>query len=491
MNIHGTILALGLLAPLLGNDTRSANEERELTYGVELGGKLCGYSRLRISKLEEDGRELLLLEQRFYVMLSLLGAEFDSQLDLTYHLDPTSGGFLYHDSHILQGEVEMSMALHVENGRARMTIPGTDVEEFIELPPGTILPNTFFFPYVRADFADGETREKTYDVYDVRDGKVGPVKWTKVGAERLTLAGVEYDALVLVEENASTGMRVRRWIDRASGELLKTVQPNGMTITRAEPSVLERIELVNIDQNILTPTDESIPAFRRIRHLRVRAILEPTGLRPTPEGLNIPGQSFEGSVEQNRIEGTFEISHPIYDGRGAPPFPADWSGREYLAPYLAAEDFIEADDPVLVEAAHGMVEGATDSWDAARGISHWVTDNIHGALPGGMTARRTCDIRNGECGAHSFLTAALCRAVGIPARAVWGCMYLPMNGGCFGQHVWNEVYMGEAGWIPVDTRVQEPDFIDSGHLRIGIFQSRATALNGRSFEILEHSVASD
>ncbi len=112
--------------------------------------------------------------------------------------------------------------------------------------------------------------------------------------------------------------------------------------------------------------------------------------------------------------------------------------------------------------------------------------NIKGAIPGGGTARGTYDQLAGECGGHSFLLAAFCRAVGIPARAVWGCLYIPHGGGAFGQHAWNEVYMGEAGWIPLDTTIGETDYVDSGHVRIGVFQSLATSLNARSLEIIDH-----
>ncbi|MBU2652286.1 MAG: transglutaminase-like domain-containing protein, partial [Bacteroidetes bacterium] len=57
--------------------------------------------------------------------------------------------------------------------------------------------------------------------------------------------------------------------------------------------------------------------------------------------------------------------------------------------------------------------------------------------------------------------------VGIPARMVRGCMYLPDNGGIFGQHAWTEIYMGEAGWVPVDPTIEEVNYIDAGHIRLG------------------------
>lgn len=41
-------------------------------------------------------------------------------------------------------------------------------------------------------------------------------------------------------------------------------------------------------------------------------------------------------------------------------------------------------------------------------------------------------------------------------------------------------------WIPFDTTIGETDYVDSGHIRIGVFQSVATVLNAKSFEIIEH-----
>jgi hypothetical protein len=79
--------------------------------------------------------------------------------------------------------------------------------------------------------------------------------------------------------------------------------------------------------------------------------------------------------------------------------------------------------------------------------------------------------------------------LGIPARAVWGCLYVPKDGGAFGRHAWNEVFMGEAGWIPLDTTIGETDYVDSGHIRLGIIQSMANGLDVHAIEILDHRVS--
>jgi transglutaminase-like putative cysteine protease len=58
----------------------------------------------------------------------------------------------------------------------------------------------------------------------------------------------------------------------------------------------------------------------------------------------------------------------------------------------------------------------------------------------------------GDCGTQSTYFAALCRALGIPARAVGGYQLVP---GHEGQHFWSEYYLPGYGWIPNDVTVAE------------------------------------
>ncbi len=59
----------------------------------------------------------------------------------------------------------------------------------------------------------------------------------------------------------------------------------------------------------------------------------------------------------------------------------------------------------------------------------------------------------GDCGAQSIYFAALCRAVGIPARASGGMQLFPMQPTGCGTHFWAQIYLPNYGWVPVDTSV--------------------------------------
>ncbi|MHC4657136.1 MAG: hypothetical protein ACYS91_19290, partial [Planctomycetota bacterium] len=82
----------------------------------------------------------------------------------------------------------------------------------------------------------------------------------------------------------------------------------------------------------------------------------------TQEGLNVPGQSFTGSIKENLIEGVFEIEHKRYNGSDAPAFPPDFGKDKSLKKYLEPEKMLESNDPVLIKKAKEITKGSKDSW---------------------------------------------------------------------------------------------------------------------------------
>ncbi len=459
----------------------------EYFYAIEINGTLCGYAKFSTSPLLQEGRKLLLLEHTILMQLQALGKQVESRLKLTFHLDPETSGFRYHDSTVEQGGQSMFVKMRIDGGRVYVSGTGMDKEEAVDLPPDVVLENTLFYPHLVADFAKRQMETQSYKIFNGRDGKVQDIVYTKAGVETILRAGKAFETIVLDCLNRSNGLKVRLWLDPATGIAVQTRQPNRLQYL-ADASVVQAIQTANLDPTLTTKANKAIPNPNGISYMKIRAAIDPTGLWVSPETLNVPGQRFAGTVKDNHIEGEFEVEHPRYDGAKAPPFPPDFGGVPALKEFLEPSDFIQSADPVLAEKAREITKGSKDSWEAARRVSQWVADNIKGAIPGGGTARGVYDTRSGECGGYGFLTAAFCRAVGIPARVVWGCLYVSSGGGFFAQHGWNEIYMGEAGWIPIDTTRRETDHVDSGHIRIGVHQSTATALNASQIEILDYRV---
>lgn len=460
----------------------------EYYHAYEINGTLCGYVKFTTSPLVVGGRNLILLDHAVLMQVRAMGQAVESRLKLTYHLDPRTNGFVYHDSLIEQGGQRMFSKMRIDGGKAYISGTGMEKEEAVDLPPDVVLENTLFFPHLVADFGRGKLETKTYKIFNGRDGKVQEVVYTKAGVEKLRRAGKTFETVVLDSLNRTNGLKVRSWLDPATGIQVQTQMPTRLTYL-TDASVVGSLQTAALDPIFAVKANKAIPNPDGISYLKVRAVIDPTGAWISPESLNVPGQRFTGTVKDNHIEGEFEIEHRRYDGSKAPPFPPDFRGDRALQEFLEPSDFIQSNDPAIAAKAREITQGSKDSWEAARRIALWVSDNIKGAIPGGGTAKGVYETRGGECGGFGFLTAAFCRAVGIPARVAWGCLYATSGGGVFGQHGWNEIYMGEAGWVPIDTTRRQVDYCDSGHIRVGVHQSTTTALNARTIEILDYRLA--
>jgi transglutaminase-like putative cysteine protease len=467
---------------------RSVDIEGDYYYKITTAGVQSGYAVIDTSLVIEDGVEFLRIEQTIRSKSMLLGMDVDAEIELDYLLDPETRKVHRHSFSFDNGQTQGNWSVEVHGNEARCTSTLKQDEVVLEISPDVRVDNSLYFDYLLDDFADNGVEEKTYSVLSPADQVIHEVRCTRHATEDIELEGDAYNTLAVDVLNLDTGGLVRMWIDTETAMVVKVVEQDGNVSFLADRSVVGRNERVDLDKYILTNTDVAIADVTGITYMKVRAKIRPTGMQLTPEMLNVPGQTFTGTVEENLIEGVFEVEHPRYDGAAAPHFPPDFTGDSEAQESLGADGIFESDDPVLIEKARELTEGSVDSWEAARRLSEWVSSEIAYAIPGGGTARNTYDIRAGECGAHSILLATFCRAVGIPSRMVWGCMYSPNLGGTFGQHGWTEVYMGEAGWIPVDATAGEIDYVDSGHIRIASYGALGSRLNAKEFEILEYRV---
>ncbi len=313
----------------------------EYYYGIEANGVLCGYAKIEVSPLLLDGRQLTLLKHEVVTQSSALGNQVDSRIRLTYHLDPLTGRFTYHDSAIEQGSTRLGSAIRIEGDTARCTSTLSDQETLVALPKDAILENTVFFPHLKTDFAERGLETKMYSIFEVRGFQMQDVTYSRVGRETVELAGAQYDAIVLTRLSKQTGLKTKHWIDTRSGLLLKAVQQGNRTSYLADASIVDRIERAEITGTLIAKVGVAIPNFMTLHHMKVNATMEPSGLQVTPESLNLPGQRFTGAVRENLIEGIFEIEPPRYDGTNAPAFPAGAGPDESLAPYLKAEGLIK------------------------------------------------------------------------------------------------------------------------------------------------------
>jgi Transglutaminase-like superfamily len=115
--------------------------------------------------------------------------------------------------------------------------------------------------------------------------------------------------------------------------------------------------------------------------------------------------------------------------------------------YLRSTGMIEVNDAVR-ELAGRVVDGAAAPDEQAKRLYLYIVAEYSYEWPpasrGSEEIRRT---RCGDCGEYSHLYAALCRALGIPCRVIYGTW----ASGETEAHAWNEVHLPQRGWVVVDT----------------------------------------
>lgn len=463
-----------------------AAEPEKVYYAVEINGVVCGYSESSETPLQREGKEFTQQETSVFVMLSLLGSAFNSEIKVKALLDTGTRRLLQVETRIDQGGSKLTFDLKVAGNEATMLSSLSGVVKKIALTPGLVIGSDELFQRLKKEFYEKKSASASYDTLEFLEEEIQKSHFKKIGEESITLSGKTFQALIIEGVNAKTGMKTNYWL-APSYEYFVKYEVNNRKVYLADRQVVDRVKVANMDAAFFTKTNVAIVDVQAITYMKLQVRIEPTGVALKSADLSVPGQKFSGTVKDNVIEGIIQIEHAKYDGKNAPPFPPSFANDRQLKKYLGPERFIEADDPVLAEKARAITAGSADSWQAATRLSKWVADNISYVIPGGGSARKTYDLRAGECGAHSMLLAAFCRALGIPARVVFGAMYAPNFGGGFGQHAWNEIYMGQAGWIPVDATAFETDFIDSGHIRVSELQSAAAnAFNGKEITVLDY-----
>jgi outer membrane protein assembly factor BamB/tetratricopeptide (TPR) repeat protein len=150
-----------------------------------------------------------------------------------------------------------------------------------------------------------------------------------------------------------------------------------------------------------------------------------------------------------------------YDGRDAPELPIR---DPALAPYLQSSLYIQADDPRILALATRLRGDQRDAWKVALHLRQWVYDNM---MPRNTNVRfkstlEVLEDMEGTCSEYAALYLALCRAVGLPARAAVG--FLVAEGGELALHIWTQVYVGE--WVDLDPSWASAT-VDAAHIKTG------------------------
>ncbi len=115
--------------------------------------------------------------------------------------------------------------------------------------------------------------------------------------------------------------------------------------------------------------------------------------------------------------------------------------------------FLQSDHKQVIDLARRAVGGTKDAAEAVRRIETFASEYIENKSlsVGYASAAEVAASRQGDCSEFAVLTAAMCRAVGIPAQVVVGVAYVDDFAGHqgFGGHAWTQAYVGSK-WVGLD-----------------------------------------
>lgn len=155
------------------------------------------------------------------------------------------------------------------------------------------------------------------------------------------------------------------------------------------------------------------------------------------------------------------VVHPTRNGFG----PKE--GGAIDKEYLQSNATIDSDDPRVKALARRAAGDKSDPlWDKAQRIERFVksnlrVDNTTAFVPASQIAH---DLR-GDCRQSAVLTAALCRAEGIPSRVAIGLLYVEKARKPYlGFHMWTEVRI-DGRWLGLDGTLGQGG-VGVGHVKI-------------------------
>jgi len=133
--------------------------------------------------------------------------------------------------------------------------------------------------------------------------------------------------------------------------------------------------------------------------------------------------------------------------------------------------YLQSDNVEIIKLTHQIVGNTKDAAEAAKKIETFVAGYIMNLSlsVGYASAVEVAKSRQGDCTEFAVLTAAMCRAIGIPAQVVAGVAYVDDFAGLrgFGGHAWTQAYIGDK-WIGLDAAFKGSGRggYDAGHIAL-------------------------
>ena len=452
-------LALRLLLPLLAA-TAHGQESWDAVY---MGGSKVGRQHVRLEPVK-DAKGRALTRVRVDMDLEMRRGKDTVTMKLMYGtIEDADGRVIRLDTLTYSSDQKLQTSGEVADGQMTLTTKSGGNSATAVIPWGDDVrgPYGAEMSMARRPMAVGESR--VVKTYIPGLNQVCPTTLSAKATETIELGRGTMRELLRVEQVVAgadakpiKGMASTLWVDKG-GQILKskTDMATGMLTYRTTEAGAKAANGGGFDlmASSFVKVARTIPdavSSRRGQYRISFADDDAAEVFPDDQRQTLKAGPGKGS-------GTLTV---VVDSPGTGAPGAATVGQEYLLP----NTLINSDDPLVVRHMRKAVGELVDPWQRAQAIGGWVFKNLTNKNFGTGFASAQEVARNlaGDCTEHGVLTAAMCRAAGIPSRCVVGLVYIEGKG--FGPHMWNEVYVNRR-WVAIDATFDQ-SAVDATHLKL-------------------------
>lgn len=284
-----------------------------------------------------------------------------------------------------------------------------------------------------------------YTIYSAELGMYLNGKLQFTGTEQVNINGIDFNAIVVEESIQELPYTKKKWLTQ-QGQLLKSIEPSPfgdmeVVFTNKENALSSLKNSVDLPEeqygSSMAYANYRLSYPRDISSMKIR-------IRQNRPEFGFP--DFSGEYQKIVSKTDNEIILRI----DKPKFTSEHEEPTQLGEYLEPNAFLDNGDGLLIQKTQSVIGDETDDWKKVQLILQWVRTNM--SFDAGIAladSREVIRDLKGTCVSYAMLTAAMCKAAGIPARFLMGYVYVD---GAWGGHAWSEVNINGM-WIPVDAAV--------------------------------------
>lgn len=353
----------------------------------------------------------------------------------------------------------------VKDGKVKMTVqsgPSSKVSE-IAYPSGALMAEGLRLVQIQKGLQPGQTYEVSIFRPDMENAV--PAEIVVGQKTKVDLFGRVLD-LTEVKMNMKLGQQVitvTSFVDENLDALKSIVPMMGMNLELLaceKEFALRQDDIVDFLDKLSIASPVSLDETQ----LAGPITYELTATTDKPLILPATDSQTIKEVAPGKLQVTVTPSVP----QGPVKYPYEGKDKE-IQKAIQATDYLQTKDSKITDLVKHAATTSDDAVKASLQIENFVMGYItkKDFSVGYASAAEVARSRQGDCTEHALLTAAICRAAGIPARIACGVVYADVLGekkNVFGAHMWTEVFLGDK-WYPIDS-TRAPNGFSAGHITL-------------------------